>query len=163
LYTIAKTRSIADILLFQADFLGYSFTYVSTMIVKTCMPDVASIICVMTTAAINEKLAQFLREGQTWEKKPTNIQGVSLLKLPASKQSLSSIAIEINPTNATAAAAATTRKKGIIIRDGSELEQFNQLLSNPKVVELAKKIESVNPENKEATGRSSSTTDVFEI
>jgi hypothetical protein len=37
---------------------------------------------------INIKLAQFLREGQNWEKEPTNIQGVSLLKLPASKQML---------------------------------------------------------------------------
>jgi hypothetical protein len=36
-----------------------------------------------------------------WEKKPTNIQGVFLLKLPASKQNPSSIAIEINPTNTT--------------------------------------------------------------
>ena len=34
----------------------------------------------MTAADVNEKLAQFLREGQNWEKKPTNIQGVFLLK-----------------------------------------------------------------------------------
>ena len=110
---------------------------------------------------INNKLTQFLREGQTWEKKPTNIEGVFLLKLPASKQSPSSIAIEINPTNATSGSAtATTRKKGIIIRDGSELEQFNQLLSNPKVVELSKKIEAINPKSKDdtASSRSSSNT-----
>jgi hypothetical protein len=25
------------------------------------------------TAAVNEKLTQFLREGQNWEKKPTNM------------------------------------------------------------------------------------------
>jgi hypothetical protein len=120
----------------------------------------------MMTADLNEKLAQFLREGQNWEKKLTNVQGVFLLKLPASKQSPSSIAIEINPTNATSGSpTATTRKRGIIIRDGSELEQFNQLLSNPKVIELAKKIEAVNPENKEDTAKnhSSSNTDVFEI
>jgi hypothetical protein len=46
---------------------------------------------------INDKLAQFLKEDQNWEKEPTNIQGVFLLKLPASKQSPSSIAIEVNP------------------------------------------------------------------
>jgi hypothetical protein len=70
------------------------------------------------TIGINDKLAQFLKEGQNWEKKPTNIQGVFLLKLPASKQSPSSIAIEINPINSTSGSAiATTRKKGIIIRD----------------------------------------------
>jgi hypothetical protein len=49
------------------------------------------------TADINEKLGQFLTVGQNWEKKPTNIQGVFLLKLPTSKQSSPSIGIEINP------------------------------------------------------------------
>jgi hypothetical protein len=98
-----------------------------------------------------------------WEKKPTNIQGVFLLKLPASKQNPSSIAIEINPTNTTTAGSTFTRKKGIIIRDGPELEQFNQLLSNPKVVELARKIEAINPTNKEDAANRSSDTEVFDI
>jgi hypothetical protein len=116
------------------------------------------------TLDINNKLAQFLREGQNWEKKPTNIQGVSLLKLPASKQNPSSIAIEVNPTNtATTTESTFTRKKGIIIRDCSELEQFNQMLSNPKVVELAKKIEAINPKNKEDASNRSSDTEVFDI
>src|ERR671933_8551 len=98
-------------------------------------------------ADVNEKLGQFLREGQNWEKKATNVQGVFLLKLPTFKKSPPSIAIEINPINAVTGSA--TKKRGIIIRSGSELEQINQLLSNPKVVELAKKIEVVNPKNKE--------------
>ena len=115
------------------------------------------------TSEINDKLAQFLRGGQNWEKKATNIQGVFLLKLPASKQSPSSIAIEINRTNTTTAGATFTRKKGIIIRDCSELEQFNQMLSNPKVVELAKKIEAINPKNKEDAANRSSDTGVFDI
>src|SRR5919198_5062893 len=90
-------------------------------------------IYTMTAADVSEKLAQFLREGQNWKKKATNIQAVFLLKLPSPP----SIAIEINPV-------APRKKRGIIIRSGSELEQYNQLLSNPKVVELAKRIESVN-------------------
>jgi hypothetical protein len=40
----------------------------------------------MAADVINEKLAQFLSEGQNWEKKPTNLPGVSLLKLPALKK-----------------------------------------------------------------------------
>jgi hypothetical protein len=56
------------------------------------------------------------------------------------------------------------KRRGIIIRSGTELEQINQLLSNPKVIELAKKTEAVNPKNKEdSTTRSSSSTDIFEI
>jgi hypothetical protein len=46
---------------------------------------------------LNEKLGQFLSEGQNWEKKATNVQGVFLLKLPTFKKSPPSIAIEINP------------------------------------------------------------------
>jgi hypothetical protein len=38
----------------------------------------------------------------------------------------------MNPPTSTAAGSTFTRKKGIIIRDGSELEQFSQLLSNSK-------------------------------
>ena len=80
------------------------------------------------TADVNDKLAQFLREGQNWEKRATNIQGVSLLKLPAFKKSPSSIGIEVNPEG------TATKKRGIIIRSGSELEQINQLLANPKLL-----------------------------
>jgi hypothetical protein len=110
------------------------------------------------TVDVNEKLAQFLREGQNWEKRATNIQGVSLLKLPAFKKSPSSIGIEVNPEG------TATRKKGIIIRSGSELEQINQLLANPRVIELAKKIETVNPKVKEDDAAMLSTsTDVLEI
>ncbi|HJT46794.1 MAG TPA: hypothetical protein VJ729_01335 [Nitrososphaeraceae archaeon] len=108
------------------------------------------------TANINDKLAQFLREGQNWEKRPTNIEGVSLLKLPAFKKSPPSIGIQVNPEG------TATKKKGIIIRSGSELDQINQLLANPKIIELAKKLETVNPKVKEAAVRSTST-DVLEI
>jgi hypothetical protein len=113
------------------------------------------------TADVNEKLGRFLSEGQNWEKKPTNIPGASLLKLPAFKKSPPSLAIEINPINASTGSG--TKKRGIIIRSGPELEQINQLLSNPKVVELAKKIEAVNPKIKEDGKTMSSNTDVFEI
>jgi hypothetical protein len=114
------------------------------------------------TADVNEKLAQFLNEGQNWEKKPTNIEGVFLLKLPTFKKSPPSIGIEVNPVSASTSSATIIKKRrGIIIRSGSELEQINQLLSNPKVVELAKKIEAVNP--KEDKSPRSSDTEIFEI
>ena len=110
-------------------------------------------------ADITQKLAQFLREGQSWEKKPTNVEGVFLLKLPTFKSTPPSIAIEVNPVIGTSGAR---KKRGIIIRSGSELDLISQLLSNPKVVELAKKIQAVNPQLKEGITRTGDT-DVFEI
>jgi hypothetical protein len=35
--------------------------------------------------------------------------------------------------------------------------------SNPKVIELAKKIKTINPNNKGDTNKRNSTTDIFEI
>ena len=107
------------------------------------------------TADVNGKLSQFLSEGTNWEKKPTNLPGVPLLKLPTFKKSPPSLAIEINPINASTGLG--TKKRGIIIRSRSELEQINQLLANPKVVELAKKIGVVNPKTKEDSSSSGST------
>jgi hypothetical protein len=67
------------------------------------------------TAEVNEKLGQFLREGQNWEKKPTSLEGVFLLKLPSPP----SIAIEINPVTGS----APRKRRGIIIRSGYELNK----------------------------------------
>jgi hypothetical protein len=47
----------------------------------------------------------------------------------------------------------------IIIRSTSELEEFSLLLSNPKVSQLAKMLEEVNPERKTTTTTTSS--DIF--
>ena len=71
---------------------------------------------------------------------------------------------ELSSENLMLVGTSFTRKKGIIIRSASELEQFDQLLSNPKVVELAKKTEAVNPKNKEDdAANTSSNTEVFNI
>jgi hypothetical protein len=88
------------------------------------------------TAEVNEKLGQFLNQGQNWEKKSTSLPGVFILIFYSIHYR------EINPIG------LGTKKRGIIIRSGSELEQIDQLLSNPKVAELAKKIETANPKIK---------------
>jgi hypothetical protein len=59
------------------------------------------------TVDLNEKLAQFLKEGQNWEKKPTSVEGVFLLKLPTFKKSPPSIGIEVNPINAATTGSVT--------------------------------------------------------
>jgi hypothetical protein len=110
----------------------------------------------MSTA--DERLRQFLNEGQAWEKKATNIAGVFLVKLPTFKGTSPSLAIEVNPINASGSA---TKRRGVIIRSSSELEEISRLLSNPKVAQLAKNIDEVNPSKESSTTRSG--TDIFEI
>jgi len=111
----------------------------------------------MSTA--DERLRQFLNEGQAWEKKVTNVAGVFLVKLPTFKGTSPSLAIEVNPVTP---AGSVTKRRGIIIRSSSELEVISRLLSNSKVAQLAKSIDEVNP-SKESTAAKSGGTDVFEI
>ena len=107
----------------------------------------------------DEKLREFLKEGQAQEKKLTSIQGVFLLKLPTFKGTSPSLAVEVNPVNRS---GSSTKRRGVIIRSNSELEEISRLLSDPKVAQLAKSIDEVNPA-KESTAAKSGGTDVFEI
>ena len=45
-----------------------------------------------------------------------------------------SLAIEINPID-----GSITKKRGVVIRSSSELDEISRLLSHPKVDELSKK------------------------
>ena len=107
---------------------------------------------------VDERLAQFLNQGTAWERKVTSIPGVFLLKLPAFKSRPAAIVIEVNPVDSS---GSPTKKRGIIIRSGSELEQIRNILTNVKLEQLAKSIDEVNPEVKTLTAKDSS--DIFQI
>jgi hypothetical protein len=53
------------------------------------------------------------------------------------------------------------KKRGIVVRSASELDEFNRILANRKLVELARKMDQVNPKQKEASTATAS--NVFEI
>jgi len=108
---------------------------------------------------IDERLSQFLREGKNWERKATSIPGVFLIKLPEYKSRPPYIAMEINPVDSTGAA---TKKRGLLIKSSSELEQISNILTNAKIVQLATSLDEVNPEKKSRAPQSTET-DVFEI
>jgi hypothetical protein len=86
------------------------------------------------TEGANNRLGQFLNEGRNWERKATNISGVFLFRLPASKGRPASLAIEINPVDTY---GSVTKKRGIIIRSSSELDEISRLLRHTKVGELS--------------------------
>ena len=106
----------------------------------------------------DERLLQFLKDGKDGERKSTNLPGVFLLRLPSFRGKPASIAIEVNPISTS---GSPTKKRGIVIRSASELDEINRLLSNPKVINLAKNMDEVNPEKK--TYASGTTEDVFEV
>jgi hypothetical protein len=96
-------------------------------------------VAIMTT---DERLFQYLKEGKDWQRKATNVPGVFLLKLPAFKGRSATLAIEINPIDSFGFAS---KKRGVLIRSKARLEEMSRLLSNPKLSQLAKSIDEVNP------------------
>ncbi|HYY87134.1 MAG TPA: hypothetical protein VE594_08525 [Nitrososphaeraceae archaeon] len=106
----------------------------------------------------DERLSQFLKEGKDWEKKVTSIPPVFLIKLPEYRSRPPYIATEINPVDNSGMA---TRKRGILIRARSELEQITTVLTNTKIIQLVDSIDEINPEKK--TKPLSSEPEVFEI
>jgi hypothetical protein len=115
--------------------------------------------CILSISmSIHEKLVDFLNRSRDWERKSTNIPGIFLLKLPSSRTRQASIAIEINPVDA---AGAATKKRGIVIRSSSELNEFNRILGNQKLIELARRTDEVNPVQKDTSNITGS--DIFEI
>ena len=94
--------------------------------------------------SIQERLTQFLKKSSGWERKSTNIQGVFLLKIPNAKAGTwkESIAIEIKPVNPSP--GFSYKKRGIVLRSASELEQITHILTNLKLTELAKSMDEVN-------------------
>ncbi|HEY6404813.1 MAG TPA: hypothetical protein VIX38_01895, partial [Nitrososphaeraceae archaeon] len=65
---------------------------------------------------------------------------------------------EINPLSSS---GSPTKKRGVIIRSASELEEIEKLISNPKLSQLARSIDDVNPEKR--TAPRSGAEDIFEI
>src|SRR2546427_12922211 len=106
----------------------------------------------------NERLRQFLNDGRNWERKATNLPGVFLFRLPATKGRPASLAIEINPVDSY---GSVTKKRGIVIRSSSELDEISRLLRHTKVDELSKKIDAINPKREAKTSEGGP--DIFEI
>jgi hypothetical protein len=106
---------------------------------------------------VDERLLQFLKEGKDWERKATSIPGVFLLKMPTFKGRPASLAVEINPVDSS---GLTSKKRGVVVRSGIELEEINRLLSNTKLAQLAKGMDEVNPEKRLSL---KSEGDIFEI
>jgi len=87
-------------------------------------------------------LADFLRAGKDWERKPTSVQGVFVLRMPIFKGRPVRLAVELNPVDE---AGRPTRKRGIIIRSSTELAEYKKLLEDERLASLLKTIDRLSP------------------
>ncbi|HVP94006.1 MAG TPA: hypothetical protein VMS89_02425 [Methanoregulaceae archaeon] len=104
-----------------------------------------------------DNLRTFLDTGEDWERKNTSLQGVSIIKLPATRNRAASLAIEINPPDAH---GRPMKKKGIMLMSRDEMLAFRKIFGSDKLEVLLNAVEEVIPEKKTA-GKGSG--DVIEI
>lgn len=88
-------------------------------------------------------MADFLRSGKDWERKPTSVQGVFVLRMPVFKGRPVRLAVELNPVDE---AGRPTRKRGVIIRSSTELAEYKKLLEDERLASLLKNIDRLSPE-----------------
>jgi len=89
-----------------------------------------------------ERLEEFLRTGNDWEKLKTSIPGVFVQKLPPYRSSPSRLAIEVNPVDAS---GNPTKRRGLLIRFPDEFDTFKEILNDEKFPKLLTMLETVNP------------------
>lgn len=107
---------------------------------------------------LTDQLKTFIEEGLDWERKPTSVKGVSIIRLPKTKNRSASLAIDINPVNEH---GVPMKKKGIMIMNAAELAAFRATFSNERVDNLVKALEEVLPERRLAAAPVK--TDVLQI
>ena len=63
-------------------------------------------------------------------------------ELPANGRRPASLAVELNPVDEL---GKPTKKRGLVLRSGVELEEFRKLINDEKLTTLMGKIDEVNP------------------
>lgn len=106
---------------------------------------------------MESKLAEFLKSGKDWERKPTTVPGVFVLKMPPFKGSPARLSVELNPVDEV---GKPTKKRGVLLRSSAELAEYKKLFQDERLVSLLKNLDTLSPKpaKKEEAG-----TEVLEI
>ena len=91
---------------------------------------------------MESRLADFLKSGKDWERKPTTVPGVFVLKMPPFKGIPARLAVELNPVDA---AGNPTKKRGVLLRSSEELAEYRKLLNDDRLASLMKNIDASSP------------------
>lgn len=110
--------------------------------------------------SLEESLAQFLEEGDDWERKKTTVDGVFILKLPEYKGNPPRLAVELNPTDSS---GNPTKKRGLMMFNTNELEEFREMISEEGLDGVMETITEVNPRKGKKKRPEEEEEDVIEI
>lgn len=104
---------------------------------------------------MEERLSKMLSGGGDWERTPTSIPGVMIIRMPQYKSRAPTLALELNPVDASGAA---TKKRGMMIRSADEVREIAKIVGNEDMIKLAQAMDVANP-----TSLPKQSSDVFRV
>ena len=116
-------------------------------------------IKIMSVEQKDKRLTEFLENGKDWKRKQTNIPGVFLIRLPQFRSRPACVGVELDILNR---GGGSSRRRGIILRTTSELQQLMDVINNTKLLELTSSMEKVNPAQQSSSGANLDN-EIFEI
>jgi hypothetical protein len=94
-------------------------------------------------ADIEGQLRALLKNGADWEKMEAPVEGVYVVKVPATKTRPALLFLEINPLKDN---GKPMKRKGLFVGSKEMLIKFGETLQDDKVYELIVELEKINPE-----------------
>ncbi len=94
---------------------------------------------------LGKKLRQVLESSKGWSVTKTTVEGLGIIKLPATSTRPESLAVEINPI----VGGKSSKRRGLILTSHNQYEFFKEIINNPKVGELLLAIDSIKEKAKE--------------
>ena len=91
---------------------------------------------------IEAQLRDHLKNGKDWEKMETPVNGVSVVKVPATKNRPALLSLEINPLKDD---GKPMKRKGLFVTSKEMLIKFSEALNDDKTFQLIQELELVNP------------------
>jgi hypothetical protein len=91
------------------------------------------------TMELENKIKDTLKDVKPWQRVPTSVEGVFLVKTPAN-DNRETIMVEINPLNER---GTSMKRKGLFLKSTIEFEGFRGIFENDKVMELLDAIEDI--------------------
>lgn len=93
---------------------------------------------------LENKIKEALKDVRPWQRVPTSVNGVYLVKTPADN-SKETIMVEINPLNER---GSPMKRRGLFLKDTSEFSGFKGIFQNESVMDLLDAIEEIDGKEK---------------
>jgi len=90
--------------------------------------------------SLSNTLKEFLLKGEDWERRQTNVAGVYIIRLPATKTRPASIGIEVNPF----VGGSPTKRRGLPLLTMEEFNSLREAIEDNRTKTLMSAIEAIS-------------------